>query len=150
MNTAQDQNNPEENIDLRMRTLRTVWLALCTSIFLYYVLTIFTGRNENATPNNTLSLTILLVAFSATLISFVIKNKLVTRAIDQQQVQTVQQAYVVTWAISEVGALLGLLDFFVTGNRYYYAPFLIAGATQLLHYPRREHVENAAFKRTTF
>lgn len=82
--------------------------------------------------------------------SFLLKSKLLNRAIEEQQVPMIQQAYVVTWAIAEVGALLGLLDFFITGNRYYYVPILIAGAAQLLHFPRREHVENAAFKRTTF
>ena len=150
MNTQPDQSNPEGNIDLRVRIMRILWIALCLSIVVYYVLTIVVGRNENATPNNTLSLTLMLVAFSTTVISLVIKNKLVSRAIDQQQLGMVQQAYVVTWAICEVGALMGFLDFFVTGNRYYYVPFLIAAAGQLLHYPRREHVEQASFKRTTF
>jgi hypothetical protein len=150
MDTQPDQSNQQEKIELRIRTMRTLWLALVLSVVMYFVFTIFVGRNENATLNNTLSLTLIVVALSAVLISFLLKNKLVNRAVEQQQVPMVQQAYVVTWAIAEVGALLGLLDFFVTGNPYYYVPMLIAAAGQLLHYPRREHVENAAFNRTTF
>lgn len=130
--------------------MRTLWLALVLSVVMYFVFTIFVGRSEYLNLNNTLSLTLIVVALSTVLISFLLKNKLVNRAIEQQQVPMVQQAYVVTWAIAEVGALLGLLDFFVTGNPYYYVPMLIAGAGQLLHFPRREHVENAAFKRVTF
>ncbi len=130
--------------------MRTLWLAFVLSVVMYFVFTIFVGRNENATPNDTLSLTLLIVALSAVLISFLLKSKLINRAVEQQQVPMIRQAYVVTWAIAEVGALLGLLDFFVTGDPYYYVPILIAGAGQLLHFPRREHVENAAFKRTTF
>lgn len=150
MDTQPDQSNQLEKIELRIRTMRTLWLALVLSVVMYFVWTLFVGRNESATPNNTLSLTLIIVALSTVLISFLLKSKLLNRAIEQQQVPMIQQAYVVTWAIAEVGALLGLLDFFVTGNRYYYVPMLIAGAAQLLHFPRREHVENAAFKRTTF
>lgn len=150
MNTQADQSNPQEAIAVRMRTLRTLWLALFVSILLYYGLTLFVGRNEDVTPNNTLSLVLLVIAFSTTLISFVIKNKLLARAVEQQQLQVVQQAYIVTWAINEMSALLGLLDFFATGNRYYYVLFLLAAAGQLLHYPKHEHVANAAFNRTTF
>jgi hypothetical protein len=50
----------------------------------------------------------------------------------------------VAWAITEVGALLGLLDFFKSADRYYYVLFLIAACGQLLHFPRREHVINAS------
>lgn len=150
MDTQPDQSNQHEKVELRIRTMRILWLAFVLSVVMYFVFTLFVGRNENAIPNITLSLTLLLVAFSAVLISFLLKSKLLNRAVEQQQVPMIQQAYVVTWAIAEAGALLGLLDFFVTGNRYYYVPILIAGAGQLLHFPRREHVENAAFTRTTF
>lgn len=150
MDTQPDQSNQQEKIELRIRIMRILWLAFVLSLIMYFVFTIFVGRNENATPNNNLSLTLIVVALSTVVISFLLKSKLVNRAIEQQQVPMVQQAYVVTWAIAEVGALLGLLDFFVTGNPYFYVPMLIAGAGQLLHYPRREHVENAAFNRMTF
>jgi hypothetical protein len=50
------------------------------------------------------------------------------------------------WAITEVAALLGLLDFFLTTDRYYYVLLIIAALGLLLHFPRREHVVNAAFK----
>lgn len=150
MGTLPDQSNQQAMIELRIRTMRIVWLALAFSVVMYFVFTLFVGRSENATPNNTLSLTLIVVALSTVLISFLLKSKLINRAIEQQQVPMVQQAYIVTWAIAEVGALLGILDFFATGNPYYYVPMLIACVGQLLHYPRREHVENAAFNRRTF
>ena len=84
----------------------------------------------------------------AALVSFPIKSKLLNQAVDQQQPAMVQQAYVAAWAITEAGALFGMLDFFVTGNRFYYVPLIIAACVQLLHFPRREAVLNAAFKNT--
>jgi len=68
--------------------------------------------------------------------------------VDQQRVRLVQQAYIVAWAITETAALVGLLLFFLNGNRYYYVLFVIAAAGMLLHFPRREHVINASFKQS--
>lgn len=123
--------------------MRTLWIGMILSVGAYYVFTFFAGRRENVEPNDMLSLTLLVIGLSTTLISFPIKSKLLARAIDQQQVQLVQQAYIVAWAIAEVAALLGLLDFFATGHRHFYILFLIAALAQLLHFPRREHVLNA-------
>ena len=113
------------------------------SIVGYFVLTLFAGRSEELEPNPMLSLILLAVAASAALVSFPLKSKLLNRAIEQQQVPMVQQAYIVAWAITEVGGLLGVLDFFTTGDRYYYLLFMIAALGQLLHFPRREHMLNA-------
>lgn len=137
-------------IELRIRTMRTLWIAMFLSIGGYYVFTIFAGRSENLKDNRTLSLVLIGVALSTTLISFLIKNRLLNRAIEQQQVQLVQQAYVVTWAVIDVAALLGMVDFFLTGDRYYYLLFLIAACGMLLHFPRSEHVINASFKSSGF
>jgi hypothetical protein len=146
--------NPESsnqtNIELRIRTIRTLWIAVLLSIGSYYVFTLVARRPENAEPNNTLFLVLVGIALSTTLISFLIKDKLLNRAVDQQQVPLVQQAYVVALALCEVAALLGVLDFFMTGDRYYYILFIIGACGQLLHFPRREHVINASAKSPIF
>jgi hypothetical protein len=147
MNTqSPNQGNPHTSIELRIRTMRVLWTGMLLSIGIYYVVLQFVGRSENLPPNPTLSLTLIGVAFVTTLLSFLIKSKLLTRAVEQQQVLMVQQGYVVTWAIAEVAALLGMLDFFTTGDRYYHFLFIIAACGMLLHFPRREPVVNAAFK----
>ncbi len=130
--------------------MRTVWFALVMTVVMYYVFTLFDGPNERVTPNNTLSLAFIAIGITTVFISFLVKNKILSRAIDQQQVPMVQQAYIVGLAMCEVPALLGMLDHFLTANRYYYVLMMIAVAGQLLHFPRREHVENASFKRSTF
>jgi hypothetical protein len=105
-------------------------------------------RNDRKTSrleaNNSLSLALLAAGLSTSVISFLIKSKLISRAIEQRQVQQVQQAYVVGWAITEVAALLGLLDYFRTSDPYYYVLMIIAACAQLLHFPRREHFEQAS------
>ena len=143
-----NQNNSERHVEARLRTMRTIWLAMILSIGAYWVFCLVRGRQEGLAPNNTLFLGLVVVSLSATLVSFLVKSQLLNRAIEQQQVQQVQQAYVVGWAITEVGALLGMIDYLVSGDRYYYVLFIIAACGQLLHYPRREHVLNASFKRS--
>jgi hypothetical protein len=139
-----------ETPELKIRSMRIIWFALMMSIGAYFVLTLVAPRSEDVEPNSMLSMILVVIAVSTTLVSLLIKNKLLTKAIDQGQVQQVQQAYIVAWAVTEVGALLGVLDYFLTTNRYYYVPFLIALCGQLLHFPRSEHVINASFKRTAF
>jgi hypothetical protein len=130
--------------------MRTLWIAMIMSMVAYFVLTLFVERPEDVEPNPTLSLVLLGVAVTTALISFPIKSKLLNRAVEQQQVQLVQQGYIVAWAICEVGGLLGVLDFFATGDRYYYVLLVIGVLGQLVHFPRREHILNASGKRPIY
>jgi hypothetical protein len=136
----------QQQIELRMRTLRTLWIALLLSVGAYFAITLFLHRQEDARPNGTLSLILAIIGFSAILISLALKSRFLNRAVEQQQVSLVQQGYLLAWAVTEVAALMGLLDFLATNDRYYYIFFLIAGCGHLLNFPRREHVENASFK----
>jgi len=126
--------------------MRTLWFALLLSVGVYFGFTLFAVRKEGLQPNPTVSLTLLCIAMLTVLVAFVIKSKLLSKAMEQQNPGMVQQAYVMTWAITEVSALLGLLDFFLTNDRYYYFLLIIAALGLLVHFPRREHVVDAAFK----
>lgn len=142
--------DPQLKIEPRIRTIRTLWIGMLFSVVLYYGLTLFVGQRENSNPNSALSLILVGVGFLTALISIPIKKKVLAQSVEQQQVGLVQQGYIIAWALAEVAALLGLLDFFVTGNRYYYVLFLIAAIGLLLHFPRRQHVLDACFKSPTF
>ena len=141
-----NQSDPQTNVDARILTLRVIWMALFMSVVIYYVITLFVARPEGVVPKPTMSIALIGVAMFAILISFLLKNRLLDKAVGQQNLVMVQQAYVVSWAITEVAALLGLLDFFTTADRYHHALFTIAAVGLLFHFPRREPVVNAAFK----
>jgi drug/metabolite transporter (DMT)-like permease len=145
-----NQNNPQADIELRIRTLRMVWISMLFSLGGLFVITFVQKPSEDLTPNPSLSLILLLVGVSMTLISFLIRSRLLSRAVDQQQVALVQQAYVVGWAVNEVTALLGLIDFFLAHHPHYYLLFLISAFGLLLQFPRREPAENAAYKAPGF
>ena len=151
MNTQpMNQNNPQAEIELRIRTMRIVWISVLFSLAGFFLLTILQKPLADRTPNPTLSLIFLLLGVSTTLISFLIRSKLLSRAVDQQQTMMVQQAYTVGWAINEATALLGVIDFFVTGHPRYYVLLIISACGLLLQFPRREPVMNAAFKSQGF
>ena len=126
--------------------MRTLWFCLLLNVGVFFVFTLYAARKEGLQPNPGISLTLLCIAMLTVLVAFVIKSKLLSKAMEQQNPGMVQQVYVMTWAISEVAALLGLLDFFLTNDRYYYILIIIAALGLLLHFPRREHVVNAAFR----
>ena len=130
--------------------MRTLWIAMILSIGAYFALTFLIRRSEAHEANPRLSLILLGVAVASTLISFPVKAKLLSRAIELQRVQMVQQTYIVAWAINEVAALLGLLDFLATGDRYYYILFMIGALGQLIHTPRRDDIVNAFGKTPIF
>ena len=144
MNPA-NPNDPQ-TIEARIRTIRILWFTMLMSIVMYFVFTLVAARREGLEPNPSLSLTLICAAMLMVLVAFVIKSKLLSNAVGQQNTGMVQQAYVVAFAINEVAALLGLLDFFLTNDRYYFVLLIIAALGLLLHVPRREHVVNAAFK----
>jgi len=145
MNPA-NQEDPQTKIELRIRTMRTLWFGLLVTIGIYYGFTLVAERREGLEPNPSLSLSLMCVAMLMVLVAFVIKTKLLSKALEQKSTGMVQQAYVVTWAITEIAAVLGLIDFFLTNDRYYFVLLIIAALGVLLHFPRREHVVNAAFK----
>lgn len=142
-------NNPHENVELLINKMRVLWLGGLVSLVGFFVLTFFTARAEGAEPNDTLFLVLVAIGLTATLVSFVLKKRFFAKAEEQQQVQLVQTGFMVAMTINEVAALLGVFDYFTTGDRYYYVLFIIAACGQLLHYPRREPFLHATFKSST-
>ena len=135
------------NEDQQYRTLLTLWAALLMSVVIYFLLTLFIARP--ATPENRM-LPIVFSALSVFLVvvSFAVKSKLLSRAIDSQDMRLVRIGSVVAWAICETSALFGLMDFLLTKDRYYFVLMLIAFVGILLHFPRRSQLLKANFMRT--
>lgn len=111
-----------------------------------YLLLITFGMQRGAQQNSFLSFVFAAVATLTVILSFPIKQKLLQRSVDQQNKMLVQPAFVVAWAMCEVSALLGVIEYSVIGTRDYLVLFLLAGAGVLLHFPTRQHLLNATYK----
>jgi hypothetical protein len=135
-----DPNQP--NIEMRHRTILILWFAIIMSVLMFLVLVQFTPISE--TGDLRLSLILNGVAIVPLGMSFLLKQRLLTQAVTDQRLDLVQVAYVLAFALCEMAALLGLVDHFLSGSRYYYIGFLSAGLGLLLHFPRKQHLLDAA------
>ncbi len=141
-----------EQTDLNKRypTMLVLWCALLMSVGLYFVFPFLAAPPLNTVQRTQaqsiiiLSLTIMGAIMVA--LSFLVKNRFIERAIDKQDVTLVQKGMIVACAMSEVSALLGLIERLVFGYRGYYLLFLFAAAGIVLHFPRRSHLEAASFR----
>ncbi|MGH9882718.1 MAG: hypothetical protein ACRD6N_14880 [Pyrinomonadaceae bacterium] len=122
-----------------MRTMRTLWFALLVSVGLYFLLTVLTDRSESA-PNDMLTIVLSAAGTFIVIVSFFVKQKYLQRAAENQQPDQVQTAYIIAWAMCETCAMLGLLDFFLTGNRYYFLLMVISALGIAAQFPRRDHL----------
>jgi len=134
--------NSDPNISLRYRTLLTLWFAITVSVLTFLALVFVT--DIKMTGNRTLTLVLEMVAVVPFGISFLVKQRILAKAVAEQKLDLVQPGYVAAFALCEVGALLGLVDHFVNGSPYFYIGFLFAGLGMLLHFPQKKYLLAAA------
>ena len=137
-----DSNQP--SLEMRYRTLLILWCAISVSVLLFLVLIYFAPVPPN--ENRSLSLLLIAIGIAPVAISFLIKRKMLIKAVENQQPAIVNSAYVMSFALCEVPALLGVMNHFLTGSKYYLAGFAIAGIGLLLHFPQKKHLADASYK----
>lgn len=149
------QTPPVAAVEKRHRSLLIVWAAMLTSLGLYVALAIVlapSGENDDgATANDVVGLALLGVGAACVLASFIIKQRLLSRAVGEQRPELASTAYIVSFALSEAAGVLGLASAFVAGGGFFYILFVISAVGLLLHFPRRDDLAAAAYEegRTT-
>jgi hypothetical protein len=131
-----DPNQP--NIDGRYRTILTLWFAITMSVVIFAVMTIFVPGT--APGNARLSLMLNCGGIVPLALSFLLKSQVLNKAVQQQRIDQVQVAYVLSFALSEMAGLLAVLDHFMNGGAYYYVGFIFAGLGMLSHFPLKKHL----------
>ena len=141
-----DMSSPEDlqhQFEQRLRTMRVLWLGLFMSLVMFYVFSLVKEPSRDVEPNSILTLIFIAVALMAIPLSFVVKSIILKQSVEKQRPALVQQAYIIALAITEVGALLGLVDYFSNSDPYYFVPMIIAACGELLHFPQRQHLIDA-------
>jgi F0F1-type ATP synthase membrane subunit c/vacuolar-type H+-ATPase subunit K len=139
--------SPEQlMLDARYRVLVILWFAMLGSVVMFFVITKITGTPKAAEANMTLVSIFMALGLFTIGLSFVLKRRLLSQAIERQRPDLVQTGLIVGMALCEAAAIFGLIIFFVTGYAYYYLCFIVSLAAMLLHFPRREHLRAASFK----
>lgn len=139
-------DQPEPGVELRHRNILIVWAAILMLIPMYLVL-IWMNSVPADPEKSTLMLMLTGLSIVPVAISFLVKKKLLAKAAELQKLELVQQAYVVAFALCEVALLLGVVSYFVTGSPYYVAAIAIGALGIVLHFPRKQHLLDATFKK---
>ena len=135
-----DTSQPD--IAARYRTLLILWFAICMSVLMFLALSRLAPVTAAENPMLTLALNSLgLVPVG---LSFLLKQRALAKSVATQRLDLVQSAYVLSFALCESSALLGLMDHFITGSKYYYFAFALAGVGLLLHFPQKQNLVNAS------
>lgn len=144
----------EVELDKRYQTLLVLWIAMLMNVVMFFVLISLAAPESTGRPDTEpfSLLTIVLAAFGAFLvvISFTVKNKVLERSVERQNMDLVQKAFVLAWVICEISALIGFVERFVLGNNDYFLMLIIAFIGIALHFPKRDHLKSASYKSPEF
>lgn len=144
-----ETDHQDKNIDVRHRTMLTLWFAQLMSVVMFFLLTQFVANSsEQPEPaaNNLLSFTLAGVGTFSAVMSFLLRSKLLQRSVERQDPSLVQSALVVGCALCEVPALLGVLERFILPGRDYLVLLAISLVSMALHFPRRGNLLAASYK----
>lgn len=139
---------PMSNVKVKYETLVIIWGALLASQ-LMFVLVVYLIKPELFTFDFLQPYfgkhPIVIVLFAAAAIavfvlSFVLRNQHIRRAVIDQDAGCVQTALVLGCALSEISSLLGLVLAFVFDYHYFYFWVLLGLIGVLSHFPRRGHL----------
>lgn len=133
-------------VEAQHRTMLILWLAFLMTIVMYVFITFF--MPQPATDTNRM-LTIVFSAIGVFMVgvSFAVKKKFFARAVEEQQPSLVNTGFILALAFCEMAALLGLVDFLAAHDRYFFLLMAISFIGLLLHFPKRQDLEAASYKR---
>lgn len=133
------------DLDKRHRSLLAIWAAMLLSLGVYVGIAVLARPEGGGTANDTLSLALVGLGGACVLASFVVKQRLLSRAVGEQRPELVSTAYIVGFALSEAAGIMGLVSAFVAGGGFFYLLFVVSAAGLLLHFPRRDDLTAAAY-----
>jgi hypothetical protein len=136
----------QDRVEAFRRTLLIIWAFLFLSVGGFFLLTKLAPSQSKA-DDAVLPLVLVAAAFSMVVLSFVLKKSFLAKSVAQQDLRLVSQAYIVALALCESAGLFGLLIHFINGSVYYYAAFGLAWLGMLLHFPSRQHIQDATFEK---
>lgn len=131
-------NSNQPTIETRYFTILILWFGMITSVLIFLGITFVvpaTGASDAR-----FSLILNCAGIMPLALSFLLKSQVLAKAVQQQRLDQVQVAYVLSFALSEMAALLGLVDHFANRGSYFYVGFILAGLGLLLHFPLKKYL----------
>lgn len=141
-------------IKVKYETLVIIWAALLMSQLLFLLLVFFIKPNlfrfDFSQPllggQPLIVLLFAAMAIAMFVLSFVLRNQHMRRAIADQDTSCVQTGLVLGCALSEISSILGLILAFAFDYQYFFLWIALGLIGILFHFPRRENLLAASYK----
>jgi hypothetical protein len=146
-----------QELDNRFRTMMTIWVVLLLSQFMFvgavlalkgHAFTIDTGQpplgDEPIIP-----IVFGILAISNLGLSFFFRKRSLEQAIAEQKPGHVQTGLIIACALCESISILGVVLAVAFGYQYYFIWLALGIIGIFLHFPRRKHLLDASFSRST-
>lgn len=135
------------------RTNLILWAAMLMSqlmlfIVLYFAKSELFNMTRAANFSNGINPVIFVLAFlglATFVLSFVLKARFLKFAIENRAVGLVQTGHILAYALCEATSLFGLVAAFAFNFSLFFAWFIVGIVGLLLHFPRRDSFQAAAF-----
>lgn len=134
----------ENKVAGRYIVFLTLWFAMLISVTIFFGIAWIIG--SQGSPNLMMSYALLAVGFAIVVGSFVLKQRLARKAIDNADVAALQSSQIIALALCESAALLGMFDRFVTASQTSWFLFAIAALGIMLHFPKKDHLRAVSYK----
>lgn len=147
--------NQNISVEQAYKTLVTIWAALFMSQLLFLVVIYFAKpeiyRFDFSKPllgeNPVFVILLAAVSLSNLALSFVLRKKFLNQAVAEQKIHHVQTAMIIGCALCEAISLFGLMLVFIESYQYFFLFFALALLGFIFHFPRRESLIAASYKR---
>ena len=154
-NKKMQRTNQNRNVEQSYRTLLIIWFALLNSQLLFLVVLYFAGpkvfefdfSKSLLGENAAMVIVLAVLGVSTFLLSFVLRRRFINQAIAEQKMEFVQTAMIIGCSLCEATSLFGLVLAFSLNYQYFFAWFALGILGTVLHFPRRENLIAASYKR---
>lgn len=149
--------NQKINVEQMYRGLVMIWFSLIVSQLLFLMIVYFTKpalfKFDFDQPflgtNAIIVLIFILAAFANVAGSFFLGEKYTNQAIAEQNVGLIQTAMITGCALCEAVSLFGLMLAFIADYQYFFIWSILGVGATLLHFPRRDDLIAATYKKPT-
>ena len=147
--------NRNSSVEQQYRILTVVWFVLLFSQIMFLAVIYFSKPEVfkfdfSKSPFGENPVFVVSFAFLAVvnlIVSFVIKKRCVEQAIAEQKIQYVQTGLIIGCALCEAISLLGMVLAFTVSYQYFFLWFLLGITGIILHFPKRDAVIAASYKK---
>lgn len=147
--------NEKINAEGAYKTLVILWFALLMSQVMFLVVIFFSKpevfRFDITKPilgeNAVIVIVLAILALANFGLSFVMKKRSYEQAVTEQKIALVQTGLIIACALCEAISLLGLMLAFAFSYQYFFVWFALGILGIILHFPRRDDVIAASYKK---